>query len=72
MICINCPAQQDYVKDVLANSTGEIQYTFEKKDGIRLFFSVNTEDIDAACAAAKAAIKASPLGSALYFQVTGA
>ena len=51
---------------------GKVQRSFkyEGKTGIKLAFHVNTEDLDKACAIAKKTIKATPIGSVMYFQVT--
>lgn len=69
MIYVNCPTQHDYIIDVLENSQTEIKFKFESKTGIKLAFSVNTEDLDLAVSTAKAKLKDSKLGQALYFQV---
>ena len=70
MIYVNCPTQQDYIKDVLENSNDEIKFKFESKAGIKMTFSVDTTDLDTAVTRAKSIIKVSKLGQALYFQVT--
>ena len=47
-----------------------VSFKYEGKTGIKLAFHVNTEDLDKACAIAKKTIKATPIGSVMYFQVT--
>lgn len=68
MIVISCPIKQDFVIEIV-EGIDTYQYKFEGKSGINLNFSVNTEDMDAAIAAAKAAIKATEVGAVLYFQI---
>lgn len=70
MIYINCPTQQDYIIKTLEESEQEIKFKFERKSGIKLSFSVNTDDLDKAVVLAKSIIKGSTLGSSLYFQAT--
>ncbi len=69
MIFINMPTQQDYVIDVLNDKTFDgIHYTYKGKQGkMKLLFDAQGEGDPVSTA--KAAIKASPLGTALYFQV---
>ena len=70
MIYINCATQQDFVIKTLEADQGEIKYTFKEKKGIKLSFDVNTDNLDEAVKNAKAIVKATPIGTALYFQVT--
>lgn len=71
MIYISCGVSQEFIIDLLEHSDVEgIQYKYEGKTGIKLAFSVNTEDLDQAIAVAKQMIKATPTGSVLYFQIT--
>ncbi|MFI3227774.1 MAG: hypothetical protein R3Y09_10280 [Clostridia bacterium] len=70
MIYINCPTQQDYVIKTLEESKEGIVFKFDKKTGMKLAFTVDTEDLDNAVKLAKSIIKASPMGGALYFQAT--
>lgn len=68
MIVITCALQHDF----LINTIEKIEtynYKFEKKQGIKLTFSVDTDDLDAAIAEIKKAVKATEVGSVLYFQV---
>ncbi|OCN03862.1 hypothetical protein A4S06_04545 [Erysipelotrichaceae bacterium MTC7] len=69
MIKISCPMKQDYVTEIV-EGIDKYNYKFEKKEGINLFFSVDTDDMDDAIATAKAAIKATEIGAVLYFSVT--
>ncbi len=68
MIKISIPMNQEFVKETLLE-TG--LFTFVEKQGINLFFNSTIEDQADAIKQAKAAIKAKPEGSVLYFQVTG-
>lgn len=71
MIYISCGLNQDFVIDLLEQSKEEgITYKYEGKKGITLSFSVDTDDLDNAMAVAKRVIKATPIGSVMYFQVT--
>lgn len=70
MITISCPIKHDFIIDCLeASHETEIHFKFESKAGMKLTFSVNTEDLDAAIALAKKTIKATEMGSVLYFQI---
>lgn len=68
MIKIAIPMKQDFVIETL-EATNE--FTFDKKEGINLFFNTSIEDQEAAIKLAKSTIKATPTGSVLYFNVTG-
>lgn len=71
MICVSCPIKQDFIIELLEKYEGEdCQFKFVEKKGIKMKFSVNIEDKDKAIAAAKRIIKATEIGSVLYFQVT--
>lgn len=69
MIIVSCPIKQDFVIECLEKCT-DYKFTFKSKQGINLKFSVDTDDKEAAVKAAKAAIKATEVGSVLYFQVS--
>lgn len=70
MIYISCGVKQDFIIELLENSDVEgIKYKYEGKKGIKLSFSVNTEDLDQAINIAKQAIKETEVGSVLYFQI---
>lgn len=71
MICVSCPIKQDFIIELLEKYDGEdCQFKFVEKKGIKMQFSVNIEEKDKAIAAAKRIIKATEIGSVLYFQVT--
>lgn len=71
MIYISCGVKQDYVIELLEKSDLEgIEYKYEGKKGIKLSFSVNTQDLDKAITVAKSVIKATEIGSVLFFQIT--
>lgn len=69
MIYISCGVSQEYVIETLEKSEeAGITFKYEGKTGIKLAFSVNTEDLDQAIAVAKQVIKATPTGSVLFLQ----
>lgn len=70
MICINLATQQDFVIQLL-EANEDPKFKFEKKEGIKLFFSSEIDN-QKAIESAKAVIKSSRLGQALYFQITEA
>lgn len=70
MIYVNCPSSQDQVRKILEEAQEDITFKFVEKNGIKMTFEVNTEDLDAAVDKAKALIRATEIGRILYFQVT--
>ena len=66
MIVINTPLQNDNIIKLLENQEG--QFTFLKKEGIKLLFETTIEDKNAAARLAREAIKKQPWGMGLYFQ----
>lgn len=71
MIHISCGVSQDFIIDLLEKNEVEgIHYKFVDKKGITLNFSVDTEDLDKAIAVAKQEIKATEIGSVLFFQIS--
>ncbi len=69
MIKINMPLKRDYVQELLDGKTFEdITYTYIKTEQMKMFFETS-EDSERSASVAKATIKASELGSALYFMV---
>lgn len=70
MIHISCGVSQDFIIELLEKEPIDgITYKYEGKKGITLNFSVDTDDLDKAVATAKAAIKATEIGSVLFFQI---
>lgn len=70
MITISSAIKQDFIIELLDGKTyNDITYKYEGKSGINLRFSVNTEAIDKAISVAKKEIKATEIGSILYFQI---
>ena len=71
MIHINCGLNQEFIIELLEKSIEEgISYKYQGKKGISLAFEVNTEDLDKAIDIAKKVIKATAIGSVMYFQIT--
>ena len=70
MITVSSAIKQDFIIELLDGKTyNEITFKYEGKTGINLKFAVDTEDTEAAIAAAKKAIKSTEVGSVLYFSV---
>lgn len=70
MITISCPMKQEFIIELLDGKTvGGITYKFEGKTGINMKFSFDSNDKEAAIKAAKKTIKATEVGSVLYFQI---
>lgn len=69
MIIINMPLKRDFVKELLHGKTIEgITYTYVKTEQMKMYFETS-EDTDQAASVAKAVIKKSELGPALFFMV---
>ncbi|MEN1047347.1 uncharacterized protein LMUH8_2731 [Listeria monocytogenes] len=71
MIILNCPMKRDYITELLETYDKD-GVTFKKKDekGMKLTFETNIEDEEKAAKIAKETIKATEIGSVLYFQVS--
>lgn len=70
MITISCPIKQEFIIELLDGVTiDEVTFKYESKSGISLKFSINTEDKEKAKRIAKSTIKATEIGSVLYFQI---
>ena len=70
MITVNVAMQQDKIIELLEGLDQGIKYSYKEKKGIKLFFEVDIDDLDAAAKMAKESIKAQPWGSVLFFQCT--
>ncbi len=68
MIIVNSPIMQKQIIKVV-EAISEPKFTYEKTDGIRVYFNTEAEDMEAACKIVKAAIKKDPMGSALVITV---
>ncbi|MBP1043695.1 hypothetical protein I6N95_21950 [Vagococcus sp. BWB3-3] len=72
MIELNAPVSQDKMIELLDGLEKDgVTFTFKEKKGIKLYFDVNSEDVDGAARIAKNTIKEQPWGSVLYFQASG-
>lgn len=69
MMVVSCPIKQDFIIECLEKCE-DYKFKYEGKQGINMKFSVDCDDMEAAVKAAKAAIKATDVGSVLYFQVS--
>lgn len=71
MIILNCPMKRDYITELLETYDKD-GVTFKKIDekGMKLTFETNIEDEEKAKKIAKETIKATEIGSVLYFQVS--
>ncbi|EAG6112573.1 hypothetical protein RBL12_000999 [Listeria monocytogenes] len=71
MIILNCPMKRDYITELLEtyDKDGVIFKKIDEK-GMKLTFETNIEDEEKAAKIAKETIKATEIGSVLYFQVS--
>ena len=70
MITISSPMKQEFIIELLDGKTiNKVSFKYEGKAGINLNFSHDCVDKDLAIQAAKRAIKATEVGSVLYFQI---
>ena len=67
MIVVNSAIMQDKLKKLIESI--DPKFTFIKKEGIKLCFSCDLEDDEAAIAVAKKAIKSDPIASTLLISV---
>lgn len=70
MIYVASALKQQEIIELLEALEGSTKYKYVNKQGIKLSFEVEGGELQAAADAAKAAIKATEFGKALYFQVT--
>lgn len=72
MILVNCALRQDDIISIVEDVEfeGKKPFKLNKKQGIQIYFDADVEDGQAAAKAIKAAIKATELGKALFFNVT--
>lgn len=71
MIIVNSALMQEEIIK-LVEALDEYHYQHEKTEGIRIYFKVDTDDLEAAAKVAKRAIKSSEFGSMLYLNVVPA
>lgn len=70
MIFVQSPLKRDYIKELLVKEAHEgITFTFVEEKGMKLYFSVDTADLEKAASVAKGVVKKSEYGAALYFTV---
>lgn len=69
MIIVNCALMQDKIIQIV-ESIQKYNFSYVKTDGIRIYFKTSAKDLNDAAKVAKAAIKANPIGIALYLNVT--
>ncbi|CAM3639290.1 hypothetical protein ERUR111494_04545 [Erysipelothrix urinaevulpis] len=67
-IIINSPIMQDKVQKIV-EAIESPKFTFVKKEGIKLYFETDAEDVEAACKLVKAEIKSDPIAGAIMFTV---
>ncbi|MGK4179119.1 hypothetical protein [Lapidilactobacillus dextrinicus] len=69
MIFLNAPIQQDKIIDLLNNYNEDgVTFKLKSKNGMKLVFETNMDDLEAAAALAKSTIKKQSWGTVLYFQ----
>ncbi|MDT2813689.1 hypothetical protein [Vagococcus carniphilus] len=72
MIEISSAMQQEAIKNLLDGKEVEgVTFTFDKKQGIKLLFKIDTSNSEEAAKIAKEAIKQEAWGKVLYFQAVG-
>lgn len=71
MIIVNCALMQDKIIQIV-ESIKKYNFKYVKTEGIRIYFKTNAQNLNDAAKVAKAAIKANPIGTALYLNVTAA
>ncbi|NBK96676.1 MAG: hypothetical protein EOM50_01420 [Erysipelotrichia bacterium] len=70
MITISSAIKQDFLIELLDKKTYDgITFQYDGKSGINLMFKIDTEDKEKAIAVAKKEIKATEIGSVLYFSI---
>lgn len=70
MIYISSALKQQEIIELLEKMEGDISFKYLEKKGIKLSFEISGGEPQAAIDIAKAAIKSTDFGKALYFQVT--
>lgn len=71
MIVVQSPLKRDYIKSLLDQKTHDgITFTFAEEKGLKIYFTADIEDTAKAASVAKKVIKASEVGTVLYFTVT--
>ncbi len=69
MIIINMPLKREYVKELLDQKTFDgIEYRYIRQENMKMYFEAS-EESERAASVAKAVIKKSELGPALFFMV---
>lgn len=71
MIVINCALMQNEIIKIVENIDidNEKPLKFIKKQGIKMYFDGDLKNTTSACSVIKSAIKSTPVGKALYFNV---
>lgn len=72
MVIVNCALKQDDIKAIVEGIEvdGNKPFTFQKKQGLKLFFeSTYAEGDEAGAKFVKKTIKATEIGKALFFSV---
>lgn len=70
-IVISSPMKQDFIIDLLNHKTiNDITFSFVSKKGINITFLCENKSKEDAIKVTKETIKATEIGSVLYFQVT--
>lgn len=69
MIIVNMPLKREYIRELLDEKTYDgIAYRFLKQENMKMYFEAS-EESERAASVAKAVIKKSELGPALFFMV---
>lgn len=68
MVVVNSAIMQDKIISIVENCD-EYNFKFVKKEGIKIYFDVDTDDEATAATVAKKAIKSDPIGGTLVISV---
>lgn len=68
MIIVNSPIMQDKIIEIV-ESINSPRFTFVKKDGIKIYFDTEYNNLDEACTIVKNEIKKDSMASAIMFTV---
>lgn len=68
-VIVNCPQMQDKIQKVVESIIAP-KCTLNRIEGIRMYFDVDTDDVESATKAVKEAIRSNPISGALFYLVT--
>lgn len=71
MIIVNCALMQDKIIKIVEDIE-KYKFKYVKTKGIRIYFQTDAKDLNEVARYVKGVIKATPIGTALYLNVTPA